>query len=316
MFYANFNLSGPQFYHSLVLNGCDTRQSPRFLCVLMVPSLSDRYQPSLITERAVLYLCQHRHMTIKCTDHTRPLLGPLSHYMWSGILCTMMWREEGVPGAEAFSLRRVPRLHWLPLMLGRERLLCLSGDERLWVNSRVALTLIDKMKGHFSALKGICPLLALFVSTLGQLHLSAWYILAIISWIEIYTFFCFPLEMWCGNWGWRKVSSFEIQEWSCLLNSQPARIWHSKHVCASASHSAPGWSLCAVLWTILLSTAQPTVPPYFLGPVGPALFVFLFSGVESPPPSDLISLAEGRKKHKRYPSLCICFPHSKLNHPH
>lgn len=36
--------------------------------------------------------------------------------------------------------------------------------------------------------------------------------------------------MGCGNWGWRKVSRFEIQEWSCLLNAQPARIWHSKYV--------------------------------------------------------------------------------------
>lgn len=269
MFYANLNLSRPQFYHSLVLNGCDTRQSPRFLCVLMVPSLSDRYQPSLIMEGAVLYLCQHRHMSIKCTDHTRPRLGPLSHYMWYGFLCTMMWKEEGVPGAEAFPLLRVPRLHWLPLMLGWERLLCLSGDEGLWVNSRVALTLIDKMKGHFSALEGICPLLALFVSTFGQLHLSARYILAIISWIEIYTFFCFPLEMWCGNWGWRKVSSFEIQEWSCLLNSQPARIWHSKHVCELLRRTLHLVGPCVLCSQPFCSPPlSPLFLPTFLAPWG------------------------------------------------
>lgn len=80
------------------------------------------------------------------------------------------------------------------------RTLALSGDERLWVNSRVALTLTDKMKGHFSALEGICPLLALFVC------LHSW---PVAPECMVYFgnhflnrnlyFLLFPPEMWCGN---------------------------------------------------------------------------------------------------------------------
>lgn len=181
MFYANLNLSGPQFYHSWVLNGCDTRQSPRFLCVLMVTSLwripafadnGGSHSLSLPTQT-------HDHQTH--SSH-QAAAGPFKslYVVWVSLYNDVKgggcsW-SRGIPPPEG------PQAALASTNAGMRTLTVWVGMRSSGWTVGLPWPSLTRWKAISVLWRESAPSLpSLSVSTLGQLHLSAWHILAISS---------------------------------------------------------------------------------------------------------------------------------------